>query len=111
MTLEDLIEELVGEIVDEYDEEEEPVESLPNGDVGSTPVPRRRSEQVHGGGSNRRETGTAWAGCCSASRARTAEGESVEVDGHRLTAERVQGRRIGRVRVSKVHVIPEDDIG
>ena len=30
------------------------------------------------------------------------EGESVEVDGHRLVAEKVQGRRIGRVRIAKV---------
>jgi CBS domain containing-hemolysin-like protein len=28
------------------------------------------------------------------------EGEEAEVDGHRLVAERVQGRRIGRVRIS-----------
>jgi CBS domain containing-hemolysin-like protein len=35
------------------------------------------------------------------------EGETVDVDGHRLRAERVQGRRIGRVRISKL--IPPDD--
>jgi putative hemolysin len=29
------------------------------------------------------------------------EGEAVETDGYRLTAERVQGRRIGRVRLAK----------
>ena len=29
-----------------------------------------------------------------------AEGESVEVEGYRLSAEKVQGRRIGRVRVT-----------
>ena len=28
------------------------------------------------------------------------EGESVEADGHQLHAERVQGRRIGRVRIT-----------
>jgi hypothetical protein len=28
------------------------------------------------------------------------EGEAADVDGHRLVAERVQGRRIGRVRIS-----------
>ena len=30
------------------------------------------------------------------------EGETVDFDGHRLRAERVQGRRIGRIRISKV---------
>jgi CBS domain containing-hemolysin-like protein len=30
------------------------------------------------------------------------EGESVEVDGHRLVADKVQGRRIGRVRIAKL---------
>src|SRR2546425_7896909 len=33
VTLEDLIEELVGEIVDEYDVEEPSIEPLPDGDV------------------------------------------------------------------------------
>ena len=37
------------------------------------------------------------------------EGESVDSDGHRLTAERVQGRRIGRVRISKAAVPGEAD--
>jgi CBS domain containing-hemolysin-like protein len=32
-----------------------------------------------------------------------AEGESVEVDSWQLTAQRVQGRRIGRVRLHRVH--------
>ena len=31
-----------------------------------------------------------------------AEGESVEYDGYRLVAEKVQGRRIGRVRIVRV---------
>ncbi|MDQ6928814.1 MAG: hypothetical protein M3159_09195, partial [Actinomycetota bacterium] len=30
------------------------------------------------------------------------EGEAVEFDGRRLRAEKVQGRRIGRVRISKL---------
>ncbi len=30
-----------------------------------------------------------------------AEGEAVEVDGFRLVAQRVQGRRIGRVRIER----------
>jgi CBS domain containing-hemolysin-like protein len=31
-----------------------------------------------------------------------AEGESIEIGGQRLRAERVQGRRIGRVRISRL---------
>jgi CBS domain containing-hemolysin-like protein len=34
------------------------------------------------------------------------EGETVDCDRRRLTAERVQGRRIGRVRISQV-AVPE----
>ncbi|MBV8984602.1 MAG: hypothetical protein JO248_09210, partial [Acidimicrobiia bacterium] len=30
------------------------------------------------------------------------EGETVDFNGHRLRAEKVQGRRIGRVRISKL---------
>jgi CBS domain containing-hemolysin-like protein len=30
------------------------------------------------------------------------EGETVECDGHQLRAEKVQGRRIGRVRVTRL---------
>ncbi|MET0666208.1 MAG: transporter associated domain-containing protein, partial [Acidimicrobiales bacterium] len=42
-----------------------------------------------------------------------AEGESVEVEGYRLSAEKVQGRRIGRVRVTPraESVGPADDEG
>ncbi|MBA3655156.1 MAG: HlyC/CorC family transporter [Actinobacteria bacterium] len=103
VTLEDLIEELVGEIVDEYDVEEAPVETLPNGDVRVTarlPVDEL-NDLLHAdlpegdwdsvGGLLLHALGHV-----------PTEGETVDVDGHRLTAERVQGRRIGRVRVSKI---------
>jgi CBS domain containing-hemolysin-like protein len=30
------------------------------------------------------------------------EGETVDFNGHRLRAEKVQGRRIGRVRISRL---------
>ena len=45
------------------------------------------------------------AACCSPSSGHVpAEGERVEVEGWELTAQRVQGRRIGRVRVHRLHV-------
>ena len=46
--------------------------------------------------------GHASAGSCSTWPAGSPhEGEAVEVDGFRLVAERVQGRRIGRVRIER----------
>jgi CBS domain containing-hemolysin-like protein len=103
VTLEDLIEELVGEIVDEYDVEEPPVESLAGGDVRvnarmpidelnellDTELPEGDWDTV--GGLVYNLLGHV-----------PVEGETVECDGHRLRAEKVQGRRIGRVRITRL---------
>jgi putative hemolysin len=102
-TLEDLIEELVGEIVDEYDVEEEPVESLPNGDVRVTArLPLDELNELLEVELPEGDWDTVGGLLLNLLGHLPHEGESVDVDGHRLTAERVQGRRIGRVRVSKV---------
>ena len=102
VTLEDLIEELVGEIVDEFDVEEPPVEQLGEGSY--------RVTRAHAGGRGqraarrracRRATGTPSAASSSTCSATSrSEGESVDVDGLLLVAERVQGRRIERVAAS-----------
>ncbi|MGH9280741.1 MAG: hemolysin family protein [Acidimicrobiales bacterium] len=111
-TLEDLIEELVGEIVDEYDAEEAPVEPLPDGgwrvnarmpldelnDLLETDFPQGDFDTV--GGLVLNLLGHL-----------PTEGESVDFDGHRLQAEKVQGRRIGRVRISPVRRDPTADGG
>lgn len=101
VTLEDLIEELVGEIVDEYDVEEPLVEPLANGDlrVNARLSIDEANELLHAelpegdwdtvGGLIFNLLGHV-----------PTEGETVEFDGHRLTAEKVQGRRISRVRIS-----------
>ena len=101
VTLEDLIEELVGEIVDEFDVEEPLIEPLPDGEVR---VNARMSidelnDLLHAslpagdwdtvGGLIFNLLGHV-----------PTEGESVVSDGHRLTAEKVQGRRISRVRIA-----------
>jgi putative hemolysin len=100
-TLEDLIEELVGEIVDEYDVEDPLVEPLPGGDIrvnARMPIDELNDllhiELPEGdwdtvGGLFYNLVGHV-----------PAEGETVDLDGHRLRAERVQGRRIGRVRIT-----------
>jgi CBS domain containing-hemolysin-like protein len=103
VTLEDLIEELVGEIVDEFDVEEPQVKRLPGGDVSvsarlsvdelaellKTDLPTGSWDTV--GGLVFDLLGHV-----------PEQGESVVVDGLRLVAERVEGNRIGRVRVGQV---------
>ncbi len=100
VTLEDLIEELVGEIVDEYDVEEPVVERLPDGGVI---VSGRMALDDVGElvGTDLPEGGWDTVGGLMLARAGhiPTEGEAVEVDGLRLVAQRVQARRISRVRI------------
>ncbi len=113
VTLEDLIEELVGEIVDEYDVEEPPVVPLDNGtfsvsarlavdevsELVDVQLPTGEWDTI--GGLLFNELGRV-----------PIEGESVEVDGLTLVAERVEGNRVGRIRIvprSKVGTTPARD--
>ena len=101
VTLEDLIEELVGEIVDEYDVEDALFERLPNGDyrVSGRLSLDEANEVLH----LELPTGD-WdtvGGLLFNLLGHVPEqGESVEVDGHTLQAESVDGRRIERVRIT-----------
>ena len=100
VTLEDLIEELVGEIVDEFDVEEPGVERLAGGGIvvtGRMPL----DDAADLLGTELPEGGWDTVGGLLLDMAGRvpAEGESVTVDGFRLVAERVQGRRIARVRI------------
>jgi CBS domain containing-hemolysin-like protein len=103
VTIEDLLEEIVGEIADEYDLEEPNVEPLPDGgyrvnarlaidevnELLDVELPATEWDTIGGllfnvvGGVPR-------------------EGQEVEFQGLRLRAERVQGRRIGRVRIHRL---------
>lgn len=101
VTLEDLIEELVGEIVDEFDVEDPMMEPLPGGGVRVNArlsvdeldallhldLPKGDWDTV--GGLMLNLLGHP-----------AVEGETVDLDDHRLRAERVTGRRIGRVRIT-----------
>ncbi len=101
-TLEDLIEELVGEIVDEYDMEEVPVEPLPNGDVRvNARMPIDELNELLQAEFPQGDYDTVGGLVYNLLGHVPTEGETVDYDGHRLRAEKVQGRRIGRVRITK----------
>ena len=103
VTLEDLIEELVGEIVDEFDVEEPNIEPMPGGDVrvnGRMPIDEV-NELTHANFPEGDWDTVAGLFFNLLGHVPT-EGETVDFNGHRLRAEKVQGRRIGRVRISKV---------
>ena len=111
VTLEDCLEELVGEIVDEYDIEEHTIERLPNGDYlveGGTSIhdlnellqcdlPNDDWDTVGGLVFNMLEHVPE-------------AGEAVEVDRLRLSAEEVEGRRVRLVRIHALgpEAIPAD---
>jgi putative hemolysin len=104
VTLEDLIEELVGEIVDEYDVEEPLIEWLPNGDsrVNARMGVDELNDLLHA----RLPEGDDWDSVgglvLNVLGHVPVDGESIETSGWRLVAERVQGRRIGRVRLTRL---------
>jgi putative hemolysin len=101
VTLEDLIEELVGEIEDEYDVEETPVEIISDHEVRVTArMAIDDLNELLGTELPEGDWDTVGGLVYGLLGHVPTEGESVEVDGNHLTAERVQGRRIGRVRVT-----------
>jgi putative hemolysin len=108
VTLEDLIEELVGEIVDEYDVEEPPIEPLPGGDVRvNARMPIDELNELLDAEFPEGDYDTVGGLVYFLLGHVPAEGETVDYDGRRLRAERVQGRRIGRVRISKLEPVSD----
>ncbi|HEV8651458.1 MAG TPA: hemolysin family protein [Actinomycetes bacterium] len=109
VTIEDLLEEIVGEITDEYDREEPNVEPLPDGDYRvnarlgidevnellDVELPSTEWDSI--GGLVFNLVGDV-----------PKEGQEVEFMGLRLRAERVQGRRLGRIRI---HRLDEAELG
>ncbi len=101
VTIEDLLEEIVGEIVDEYDDEEPMVVEV---DGGSYLLDGRVSiddlEQLIGVMLPDEEWDTVGGLVLGLAGRVPVEGERFELDGHEFVADRVQGRRISRVRLT-----------
>ena len=111
VTLEDLIEELVGEIVDEFDVAEPMVEPVTGGGYRlNARMPLDEVNDLLGADLPEGDWDTvggllfSWLGHVPSN------GESAEIHGWRLTATRVQGRRIGQVRIDRLpdEVAPGD---
>jgi putative hemolysin len=103
VTLEDLIEELVGEITDEYDVEETPPEKLDDGTLvvnARMPVDEVNELLSDSNLPEGEDWDTVGGLLYSVLGHVPSEGEAADVGRHRLVAERVQGRRIGRVRIT-----------
>ncbi len=103
ITLEDCLEELVGEIVDEYDIEELPVQRLPNGDYlvdGGLQV--EDLNEVLDSNLPDEEWDTVGGFLFGTLEHIPAPGEAVEHGGWRFAAEEVDGRRIRQVRITLV---------
>jgi CBS domain containing-hemolysin-like protein len=101
VTMEDLLEEIVGEITDEYDVDEAQVERLAGGALrvpGRTPIDDLNEllgEVLPDG-----EWDTVGGLVFDALGHVPIEGESARVNGFEFCAERVQGRRIVSVRIT-----------
>lgn len=109
VTLEDLIEELVGEIVDEFDVEAPALEPLPNGDWRvNARMPLDEVNELLRLDLPEGDWDTIGGLVFNAIGHVPGEGEAVEIDGHRLRAENVEGRRIGRVRITRSRQRRED---
>src|SRR5271165_3723938 len=100
ITLEDLLEELVGDIVDEFDVEEPTVERCDDGSVLVSALYSVDDADELLGADLPQGTWDTVGGLMMDLVGRVPDaGDSVEVDGFRLTAVDVRGRRIGRIRI------------
>ena len=103
VTLEDLIEELVGEIVDEFDVEEPPVQRLGEGRMSvSARLPIDELNELLDSELPEGDWDTVGGLLFNALGRVPTEGEAVDVDGVRMVAERVEGNRVGRIRIESV---------
>lgn len=111
-TLEDLLEELVGEIKDEFDQDAPNVEELPNGDVLVNATLNVDDVNDELGIELPEGNWDSLGGLVFGLLGRVpAPGDSVEVEDVRLIVERVDGRRVTRVRLVRLERVHAPDEG
>ena len=107
VTLEDLIEELVGDIADEYDVEEAQVEQLGDGELRvNARMNLDELNELIRADLPEGDWDTVGGLLFGLLGHVPQEGEVVEVDGHALRAEKVHGHRIERVRITRTGPLP-----
>jgi CBS domain containing-hemolysin-like protein len=107
VTLEDLLEEIVGEITDEYDREEPQVEPAGDGRYRvNARLPVDELNEILEVELPQEEWDTVGGLMMAALGHLPMQGERVDFEGLRFTAERVQGRRIGKVLVERLERRP-----
>ena len=100
VTLEDLVEELIGEIRDEYDEEQQTARRLHSGALEVEGLMNLDDFEDEAGFALPDGPYETVAGYVQARLGHIpAVGESVEVDGHRITVTETDGRRVARIQV------------
>ncbi len=111
VTLEDLIEELVGEIVDEFDVEKPLIERVDdhhfrvNGRVPIADLEHDIGVELPEG-----DWDTVGGFIFNSLGHIPVEGETLDANGHLLTVERVQGRRIARVRIDVGQPVDDHEV-
>ncbi len=112
VTLEDLIEELVGEIVDEFDVEDPMAEPLPGGGYRvNARMPLDEVNDLLGADLPEGDWDTVGGLLFGSLGHVPTNGEAIEIGSLRLTAARVQGRRIGLVRIDRLPPADPDGEG
>ena len=109
VTIEDILEEIVGEIADEFDTEERPVEELPDGSIRvSARFPVDDLEDIVGVAIEDDDVDSVGGLLAKYLGKVPIAGSSVEVKGLRLVAEEAKGRRnrVGTVLIA--HVVREE---
>jgi CBS domain containing-hemolysin-like protein len=102
VTMEDLVEEIVGEIVDEYDEEEPMVVEVDGGWIVDARLDVDELAELTETELPAEEWDTVGGLLLDLAGRVPEEGERFEHDGLALTATSVQGRRVSKVRVAKL---------